>query len=251
MRRTVVEQTRHRRREIGHRLAGRHPGIRFAAAAPFLPDDPVIIEAGASTGHDVLELLKLWPRATVHAFEPEPATYRELVSNVRSLPNVKTWELALAATSGTATLNVSSGDYGTASSSLLEPMLVRAELPGLRFEQVNVEQVTLGDWCQRNGIGRCDFLALDMQGLECGMLSASRDVLRGVRVVIAEAFTEELYAGAGTVLDLHRILAEEGFVILHTNTYWGTTLDIIAVSMAALTEAVRRGGHADGSLDYF
>jgi hypothetical protein len=35
-----------------------------------VPDEPVIVEAGASIGMDLPELLRVWPRATVHAFEP-------------------------------------------------------------------------------------------------------------------------------------------------------------------------------------
>jgi len=41
--------------------------------APYLPANPVIIEAGAFNGSDTIKLAKKWPQATIHAFEPVPA----------------------------------------------------------------------------------------------------------------------------------------------------------------------------------
>ncbi len=190
---------------------------------------------------DLAELVELWPAATIHAVEPEPSAYASLVERAQLMPSVRTWNLALGTEDGTATLNVSNGPYGTTSSSILDPRDVLTELPSMRFTQVEVPQLTLASWAAKNNIGAIDLLALDMQGYEHAMLSASCSVLREAKVVITEAFLGHMYEGAPTIEQMQRLLTNEGFVIVETNLYWGTTLDMIAVSYGALNEAVRAG----------
>ena len=38
----------------------------------FAPDNPIVVEAGAHVGSDTIEMSKLWPGGTIHAFEPIP-----------------------------------------------------------------------------------------------------------------------------------------------------------------------------------
>ena len=43
--------------------------------AQFLPENPVILEAGAHVGTDTVEMVNLWPKCTVYAFEPVPELF--------------------------------------------------------------------------------------------------------------------------------------------------------------------------------
>jgi FkbM family methyltransferase len=229
------------RQHLGERLTQPVPEIPFSAAVPFLPDDPVIIEAGASTGMDLADLLHVWPAATVHAFEPEPGAYSELRARAATLDGVHTWPLALGRENGDITLNVSHGTNGTLSSSLLEPTITLEAHPGDTFDQVRVQQQTLSSWAAANTIERVDFLALDMQGFEHAALDASRDILRRASVVLSETFLVPMYEGAATVDQLQALLSSEGFVILETRVYWARTFALLAVHRDALERAIFTG----------
>ena len=149
-------------------------GIPLEQAAPYLPADPIIVEAGASTGDDALRLAALFPGGHVHAFEPEPSTFSELAHRTAAIDNVTAWNLALGEVDEKVTLHVSSGSYGTTASSLLVPKEVLTEIPDVHFDsQVAVDQRTLFSWAIENGIERCDFLALDLQGMEYSVLAGS------------------------------------------------------------------------------
>jgi hypothetical protein len=107
-------------RAVGARLVLPEPGIPFERAVPFLPADPIIIEAGASNGMDLARILAVWPSATIHAFEPELQAFQQLAERANGLPGVHAWNLALGAYDGATTLNVSHGaGYETTASSLL------------------------------------------------------------------------------------------------------------------------------------
>lgn len=75
---------------------------------PYLPMNPTIIEAGASDGLDVIYMSKIWPRSTIHTFEPVPELFSRLEQNMKPLANVKTYQLALADKSGIAPFYLSS-----------------------------------------------------------------------------------------------------------------------------------------------
>jgi FkbM family methyltransferase len=229
------------RQRLGRRLHHPTPGIPLEAAVPFLPADPVIVEAGASTGVDLSDLARVWPEATIHAFEPEPTAYQQLAERASGMPQVQPWNLALGTDDGTITLNVSHGRYATQSSSLLTPGSVLDELPETTFTTVDVTQQTLASWAAEYQVDRIDLLALDMQGYEHPVLVASPEILRSARVVITEAFLQEMYEGASTIDQLQALLTSSGFVIVETNLYWGTTQEVMAVRRDALEAAVMAG----------
>jgi FkbM family methyltransferase len=220
---------------------GSEPGVPFSAAVPFLPSNPVIIEAGASSGMDLPGLTALWPQGTIHAFEPEPFAYQQLVECAKSFPHVRTWNLALGRDDGVIEMHVSHGIHGTTSSSLRAPTLTRAAHPDITFSQVKVEQRTLSSWAQEHNVDRIDFLALDMQGYEHAALDAARSVVRNVSVVIAEAFLVEMYEGSPTVDELEALLTGEGFVILETHVFYAETFEVLAVRREALADAIFSG----------
>src|SRR5215472_15861356 len=85
-----------------------------------LCDRPTIVEAGAHNGLDTLCLSRLFSRGTVHAFEPAPELFARLKRRTKGAANVRTYNAALGALSGKATLHVSSG-RSDGSSSLLRP----------------------------------------------------------------------------------------------------------------------------------
>ena len=230
------------RQTLGKLLVRPEPGIPLSEAVPFLPSDPVIVEAGAASGQELPQFQQLWPDATVHAFEPEPRAFALLKERTAPMLGVHCWNLAIGVEDGIVEMNVSEGDgYGTMCSSLLKPGEIKRELPELSFSTVEVEQRTLASWAAEHNVDHIDLFALDMQGFEHAALAAALDLLRSARVVFTEAFLRPLYDGAATVDQMQALLAHAGFVVLHTNTFWGTTHELMAVRRDVLEAAVDAG----------
>lgn len=105
----------------------------------YLPNNPVIIEAGAHIGLDTCEMAKMWPGAKIFAFEPIPELFQKLVKATSSFPNVKCFQMALGDETGFCNINQSSG-ASDGSSSLLEPKEHLAHHPEVLFQnQLEVE----------------------------------------------------------------------------------------------------------------
>lgn len=179
---------------------------------PFLPPDPIVVEAGAHDGSDTVGFARLWPMGQVHAFEPMPPNFQRLVDRVKDLDNVRLYRSALGTSTGQASMWVSDG--GDQSSSIHAPKAHLEVFPEITFgRQTEVPITTLDAWSEREGIERVDFLWLDMQGHELAALRHAAKVLPTVRAMVIEVFVKELYEGSPLWPEVREWLAGQGFVV--------------------------------------
>ena len=181
----------------------------------FLPRNPVILEAGAHIGVDTVEMAKMWPTSTIHAFEPVPKLYNQLIASTYQLPNVRCYELALSNISGRATFYVSGG-AGDASSSLLKPKEHLLYHPQISFDEViEVKTLTLDEWALQNGVDHIDFMWLDMQGTEFNMLKAAPQILKTTKVIFIKIAFTETYKNIALYSEVRPWLESQGFMLIY------------------------------------
>jgi FkbM family methyltransferase len=190
--------------------------IPYETIRKYLPESPVILEAGAHNGFNSVEMVSAWPSATVHAFEPVPAAYEELVARAKAFPNrILCNQAGLGPKAGKMDLNLSGdGSAGSCqSSSLLPPTSQNAqEYSFLNFEKtISVEVTTIDDWAAANNVDRLDFLWLDMQGYELECLKGAKKMLPLVKAIHLEVSNIQLYEGAPLYPEVKSWLAQHGF----------------------------------------
>jgi FkbM family methyltransferase len=202
------------------RLLGGGPFALLAGLRARLGDRPTIVEAGAHSGLDTVCLSRLFTDGTVHAFEPVPELFAKFRKRTAGLANVRTYNCALGARSGEATLYLSGGS-SDGSSSLLRPSGHLEFHPRVTFTaSFQVPCVSLDDWARENGIAKVDLLWLDLQGLEFDVLSASSLVLPTVKVIYTEVSLKEMYEGARLYPEYRRWLEGRGFEVVAEDLRW-------------------------------
>lgn len=195
----------------------------------FLPDAPVIVEAGAHNGTDTLEMARLWRAGTVHAFEPLPHLYKQLNQRTKHQRNVKTYNFALGAHEGMAKFHVSSG-ASDASSSLLSPKGHLVDHNNVAFErEIDVQVTTLDHWAGINQIDRVDFLWLDMQGFELNTLKAAPRMLSCVRAIYTEVYLKESYSEVPLYPEVREWLSVRGFRVEREDLPWPDAGNVLFV----------------------
>ena len=189
--------------------------------APHLPENPVIVEAGAFKGHDTFKLATMWPQSTIHAFEPVPELFEDLRERTHNMPNIFCYQLALSDHNGTAEFHVSEHPKrpGTPSQagSLLKPKERLQHSPIYFTGTISVPTITLDNWAQQHAIDHVDFLWLDLQGHELAVLKASTTILKTVRVIYTEVEFIESYENNPRYMDVKNWLEANGFVELVRN----------------------------------
>lgn len=179
----------------------------------YLPDNPVIIDAGANNGSDSIEMARLYRKATIYAFEPLPKVFKHLKHNTRRHKNIKAFSLALSNKNGEQELHVSSG-ASIGSSSLLKPDTHLKDHPDVLFiEKIKVQTVTLDEWAKQNDIDHVDFLWFDLQGSEMEVLKESKIIFPTVKVVHMEVSTKNTYEGVTLYPETKSWMENNGFYL--------------------------------------
>ncbi|HKZ34725.1 MAG TPA: FkbM family methyltransferase [Patescibacteria group bacterium] len=147
-----------------------------------LPSSPLIIDCGAHTGLSVLYFKKLYPKAKVIAFEPNPRTYQILERNMKNnfVTNVTLVKAALAPRKGPLDFYISrdaAHPWSAADSAV----------KGKWYDpnscmKIQVPAVTLSSYIT----GRVDLLKMDIEGYEERVLREIEKTLDYVRAVVLE-----------------------------------------------------------------
>jgi len=177
-------------------------------------DDPLILEIGCNNGHHTRFFLDTFPGAEIHCFEPEVRASDRWEGYIKD-PRATIHKMAIGATTGTATFNMSDGredeyEGGYYGSGSLRPP-VSNNHAWLRFDRtVEVEINRLDDWVAKNIPGRTiDFIWADVQGAEVDLISGGREALKGTRWFFTEFNDRESYKGQIPLSGIREMLADD------------------------------------------
>ena len=146
----------------------------------------------------------------VHAFEPNPVTYRRLTANIalNDFAHVRAHNVALSNTAGNTTLYVPKNDN-----------LGEASLQACADETTttSIASTTLDAWARTADLGdapRIDLIKIDVQGFEAKVIEGARDVLERFRPTVLCEFEERWLRLAGTSsVDLKKLFIDAGYSV--------------------------------------
>lgn len=157
----------------------------YRLGAADLPSAPVVLDIGANIGAFSLAVLAVRPAATITAYEPSPGALAVLRSNItanHAEDRVSVHGSAVTGPPGpdTVWLNEREGDLCTSS------VLDRSGVVGARTHRVEVPACSLSTVLSSH-LGDIDFLKMDVEGAEYGIIEATPvDLLAKVRRMAVE-----------------------------------------------------------------
>jgi FkbM family methyltransferase len=172
---------------------------------------PVILDGGAHRGDSVRSFSKYLENSTFHCFEPDPLLADELKSTFRENHNVKVVTAALGEKRDQVTFNL---NFSKPTNSILQTASsLPEEIQELckTIEQIQVDVITVDEYCADNGINQIDILKLDLQGYDYKALLGAEKTLRNVQVVLTEVLFTEIYKGCGLFSQVLNLMIENGF----------------------------------------
>jgi len=219
-------------------------------------EHPVLFDVGSCEGLDSVKYQQMFPHASVFSFEPVPSNVEKIISNSKNYCEGKlnVFSLALSNKTGTASFHVSSGspeqapeisdwEFGNKSSSLLLPHKHLAVYPWCQFEKsLEVNTITLQEFCIRHSISHIDFLHLDVQGAELMVLEGARDFIQKISLIWLEVGNVELYKNQPLRKEVKRYMKDKKFTLIkHEGRYIsGDQLYIRNDFLASLPKDLKR-----------
>ncbi len=194
-----------------------NPTSMFYYLKKFLPEAPIILEAGANLGEDTKIMKSVWPNATMHVFEPVPWSFIKLTDNTQHLRNVTCYECALSTYCGKTSFHIDIPNNGA--SSILPPVdFNRSEFDP---QPITVDCITLNAWAQEHHVKNIDFMWLDMEGHELYALENASDILDTVKVIYTEVDYVPVRQGSCLYSDLRTFLELQDFTeIWKDSSHW-------------------------------
>ncbi len=190
---------------------------RLEIIGSYLPEDPIVFEAGAYDGSDSVKMATMWQKGKIISFEPNPSAFKAYQEKATKFSNMVGYHLAVNSYNGTATFYLCWGTGGKdpvfeGASSLLTPSAaMKTHYMGPKIE---VPCVVLDDWCQDHGLDKIDFMWLDLEGFEVQMLKSSPEILKTVKVIYTETNFFRFRKGTTMYTVLHKFLKEQGFTLV-------------------------------------
>jgi FkbM family methyltransferase len=199
-----------------------HPLEAIPYFYDYLPENPVIIDAGAFDGKEGAALARRWPKGHVHSFEPIPEIFANLSITASTTPNMSIYNFALNTEDSFCEMFVSelSNQPGVPfqSASLRSPKEHLSYAPHVLFPRsINVETFKIDTWAKLNNISRVDMMWLDMQGVELEVLKASPEIFATTQVIIMEVEFVEAYEGQYQYGEIKTWMEEQGFTLIWAN----------------------------------
>lgn len=173
--------------------------------------NPVVIDGGAHCGDMVEKLSKLLPKAEFHCFEPDPMLIKLIEQKTVGNSRVHLVQSALGDVFGKAIFNI---NVSRPTNSLLQPSeTLTSDLEQLckLVEQIEVEVITIDEYCQANAIERVDVIKLDCQGYDYRALKGATTALKKAKIVLVEVLFKECYQGGHLFPDILSLMLNNGF----------------------------------------
>ncbi len=193
-------------------------------AAPFLPQNPVILEAGVCGGEDTIRFKKLWSSSTIHGFEAHPEHFKRAVEICKDLTGIFLYEEALFNYVGITTFYCSTIASG-ASSILVDNKENTENIFNDPPEQrsyldmpITVRCTTIDHWAKKEEIPKIDYIWLDAEGAELYILQNAKSILPSVKVISTEVNFQEFRKSMTFFKDLYEFLTDQGFIL---HSIWG------------------------------
>ena len=194
-------------------LFGRFEGSTVRAYEQLVRPGHVVLDIGANVGAHTLPLARLvGPTGRVICFEPTDFAFRKLVINVRSNPDlVARLTLIQAMLVGAANGSVPEALFS--SWPLRSGHDLHALHGGRAMTTHGARATTLDAALDEVGVGCVDFVKMDVDGHECGVLRGATDTLRQGPRILMELAPYVLDETGASIEELVEILGAAGYAL--------------------------------------
>ncbi len=186
----------------------------FAKQTEFIEKANIIFDIGANSGQISLRYHSLYPSAIIYAFEPFPGMYNTLCENIQQIENISTHQVAIGERKGKSIFFV---NHNVDTNSLLEPQKtgLSSDKQVVNKDRIEVDVISIDEFCEINLINNIDILKLDIQGGELAALHGAKKMLKAknIKLIYTEAYFRKQYVDQPLFHDISTYLEQYGYFV--------------------------------------
>jgi len=186
----------------------------FNKQAEFIKSADTIFDIGANSGQISLQYHSLYPSAIIYAFEPFPVMFKTLGENTGQVNEISIHKTAIGEKKGKSAFFV---NQNVDTNSLLEPqkMGLSSDKQVVNNDKIEVDVISIDEFCQFNSISQIDILKLDIQGGELAALRGAEKMLaaKKIKLIYTEAYFRKQYVNQPLFHDISSYLEQYGYFV--------------------------------------
>ncbi len=136
-------------------------------------EGPVIFDVGANVGDYISAILTVFEKVEIYGFEPLEMNFNELRKRFLKNSQVKLIQAGLGHLASKSKIHYD--DKSGSLASMYERRIIHHNIS--LDKSVEIEIITLDDYCEQNQIKQIDFLKLDVEGHELAALNGSSKMI--------------------------------------------------------------------------
>jgi FkbM family methyltransferase len=203
-----------------------------------------VLDIGANTGQFAADIHQILPEAMLYSFEPLKDCYRQLVENMKHVPNFRAFDFALG--DDASEIEMHRSEFSPSSSILPMGDLHKQAFPftsGEVLERIIIKR--LDDVARDLELVDNILIKIDVQGFEDRVIAGGHETLQRATVLIVETSFHRLYEGQPLFDTIYDMLRQMGFgyygnFIQLLNPVDGSVLQADAIFMKANEQAATR-----------
>ncbi len=199
-----------------------YPRLQAFYKAAINVTNPVILDVGANKGQTIHFFLKLFPKATIYAFEPNHKLYKKLIIKFGELPNVKLVNKGVSNQNGTLILKETITDETSTFEELnfsSKYLKMKSKVLGVKPQELvadsfEVEVIKLCDFINEQNLQHIDIIKIDTEGHELKCLEGLFEKKSStVDFIQLEHHHDDMYLHAISDNDIEKVLQKNGFIL--------------------------------------
>lgn len=170
-----------------------------------------IFDVGANIGYVTFQFRKRFISANIYCFEPNPTVFSKLSHSFLKDKKVHPFNKGVGATNGILNF-YKNNNSGT--SSFLKPNAFHLKNMARSYHEINIEIITLTEFCKQQSIEDIDVLKLDIEGFELEALKGFEQYLKDqkVQIVYLEVNLSRTYEDQPLIEDIILYLKNMNYV---------------------------------------
>jgi FkbM family methyltransferase len=183
---------------------------------------PVIFDVGAFDGSVSVKYSNIVENSRIYAFEPSKSSYDMLLQAIKGKENIYPYNLGLGNSNRKSTFHLN--NFAPTSSLLPSIYQDTSQNSGNAYttiKTVEIDIVTIDDFCTKNNISRIDLLKIDTQGTEYQVIEGAKNMINEGRIgmIYTEIITIPTYTGQVMLHEFLKLIHDFGFNLFNFYNY--------------------------------
>ena len=190
-------------KRLGKNLMDINTNGELAVATKIIQNckNPILLDIGGNVGDWTAAILDISQNAEITIFEPNPNLFNDLDDRFSKNPNVRLEKLALNNTQDIISFYLNDSLKAHGNNSIYEHYYLE---PSAR--KVDVDCISLDQYCNDNGIKKIDFIKADIEGAEINLLRGATEMLKEQKIDYLQLeYNQTWIKAGGSLLEVFQI----------------------------------------------